>query len=80
LSPRAVGPAERSLDRGSCWFGDVVFLVEEEKRGFDPSAYIRGVGQVKLGEDRVHVLLDGSFGQNEGLGDRGVAFAGGDFG
>src|ERR1700733_4652966 len=58
---------------------EAVFREEDERR-LDAAAHILGLGKVELGEDRVHVLLDGSFGEHERLGDRAVALAARDLG
>lgn len=58
--------------------GLVVLRVEKEERRRDPPAHVPAVGQIELGEDRVHVLLDRAFGQDQRLGDRGIALAGRD--
>src|SRR5438874_595214 len=65
-------PRRRGSARVEALFG------EEDERRLDAPADVLCLWQVKLGEDRVHVLLDGSLGQNELLSDRAVAFAGGD--
>ena len=60
--------------------GQRVGLGQEEQRRLDALADVLGVGQVELEEDRVDVLLDGALGEDERVGDRGVALALGDLG
>jgi hypothetical protein len=62
------------------WSAPLVLLGEKQQSGVDAAAGDRLVGQVELREDGVDVLLDGPLGEDERLGDRGVALAVGDLG
>src|SRR4051794_19259666 len=51
---------------------------EIDQRGLDAAAHVLGVAQPEFEEDGVDVALDGALGDDEVLGDRGIAEALGD--
>jgi hypothetical protein len=63
---------------GSVSRGHGVSVGQEEQGGLHAFADVLGVVEVELAEGRVDVLLDRSLGEDERVGDRGVALALGD--
>ena len=79
---RRVAVSSRSPDLPCCGASPLApvraFLGEKEQGRFHALADVLRLGKTELEEDRVDVLLDGSFAEHERLGDRRIALSLGD--
>src|SRR5919108_6221994 len=64
----------RAVERASLeWCPSVLLLSQEQKDGLDAPVHVLFPRDAELREDRVNVLLDGPFGDDQGLRNGGVA-------